>query len=69
MYYIASLIESEMRVRQYWDCLLVFGHVIASLRPGGAVEGSRLSGHLQPGIALPLSVSVQDLLSSILHGR
>ena len=44
-----------MRVRQYWDCLLVFGQVIAIVYDR---EGpSRLSsGHLQPGIALPLCV-------------
>ena len=57
-----TILESVMRVRQYWDCGLIFGQVI----PGQVCDQGDLRG--DPGISnlilLFLFVSVKDLLSS-----
>ena len=55
-----TILESVMRVRQYWDCGLIFGQVIST--PGVCDQGD-LRG--DPGISnlvlLFLFVSVKDL--------
>ena len=56
-----TILESVMRVRQYWDCGLIFGQVIYPVCDQGDLRGD-------PGISnlvlLFLFVSVKDLLSS-----
>ena len=56
-----TILESVMRVRQYWDCGLIFGQVIYPVCDQGDLRDD-------PGISnlvlLFLFVSVKDLLSS-----